>query len=283
LAVFGWLRSQVDQHGLFKVLWAPAAIVLAVGGFATLFSSNLGIGLFIALAMVLFAAVVFLGLALADNATLRADQAELKRSLKTLRRYVVSELPVETRTVQWRDQQIVRRNGDTFMRVEMTIRVEGDRPLHFVETVQNGEALSPREQKAMRLTARREPGGARLPIDWEWVDASSLRFWTHFERPIQPGNDIALSYEFTWPHTLPNLTRRGIEHVEWEAQRPTDHFEAEIRLDAELGRRTDLRLTAHGIKRESISQGPDGDAWTVRASIDNLAVGHRVSLDLDAG
>jgi hypothetical protein len=133
------------------------------------------------------------------------------------------------------------------------------------------------------FTVRQDPGGARLPVDTEWESDTFVRFWVHFSTPIQPGNEIGIVYEFTWPRSLPKLAQRGIETALWTCERPTDRFEYVIRLDASHKRKTPLGINLDGAPRDLLKQKAEGGSWRVEGFAENLEQGRVVSLTLDAG
>ena len=229
------------------MLWTLIVGIATVVGLATAFADNLGAGLVAALVILAAGCLLLLVVSRTEVAQLRADRQEMRRSLDTLRKYVTARLPAQPRNLALSDQQFVGKNGDTFTRAYLKILVEGTTPLHFIESEQDGEPLSRREQRRLMPIARREPDGARLFVDVDWQSARTLRFWIHFERPIPPGEEVSFSYEYTWPHTLPNLTRGGVEHPGWDFVRRTDSFEFEVRLEAALGWSRPLKLTVEGM------------------------------------
>jgi hypothetical protein len=279
-----WARSQIDRHGLWKALSAPLVALATVGGVAQFFSSSIEAGLVATVVVLGATALVLLAITRLRLDRLEREHQEMQRAATTLRAYVVEHLPTKPTTLLWHDFQEVGKRGDTFSRVELKLRVEAaHRALHFLQVEQIGEPLSPGEQRRMEITARREPDGARLPVDWEWRSAGTLRFWIHFEKPIPPGQEVDLSYQYAWPHTLPKLSQRGIEHTEWTCDRPTKRFEFVVRLDAWHKRDRPLKITVHGVDPAAVRQAQDGAGWKVEGLAENLEEGHQIALTLDAG
>src|SRR6266545_4893643 len=278
-----WIESQVREHGLLRVLWAPVLVVAVVSSLSAWFAGNPLAGLFVAVSLVAIWAVVLLVVSLTQAQRIRNDFDQLKWSLSTLRQYVVDQLPATPRSVLWRDEIDVERNGDMHARTEFRILVEGDRALHFLEFGQVGEPLSRAEQRQVVFTVRQDPGGARVPVDVEWESDTSARFWVHFSTPIQPGTEFGIAYEFTWPHSLPKLGLRGVETAIWTCERPTDRLEYVIRLDASHKRSTPLRFSLDGAPQDSLTQKPEGGGWRIEGVAEHLNQGHVVSLTLDAG
>jgi hypothetical protein len=189
-----WIESQVREHGLLRVLWAPVLVVAAVSSLSAWFAGNPLAGLFVAVSLVAIWAVVLLVVSLTQTQRIRNDFDQLRWSLSTLRQYVVDQLPSTPRSVLWRDEIDVERNGDMHARTEFRILVEGDRALHFLEFGQVGEPLSRAEQRQVVFTVRQDPGGVRVPVDVEWESDTSARFWALLRwlehgrgEPIRPG------------------------------------------------------------------------------------------------
>ena len=277
-----WLLAQVENHGVWRVVWAPVTGLAAIAGVAAVFANDLTAGVIAVLAIVAFVLAILLLVSREQVRRMSSAQREMREAVTPLRAYVVNQLPTKAQTILWRDQQVIGKNGDTFSRAEVSILVEGDRPLHFVQGQDNGEPLTARERRRVQFIARREPGGVRLPVDWEWTSDSSFRYWIHFERPISPGDQVTYSYEYTWPHTLPELARGGVEHTSWTCERPTRKLEFEVRVDAPAGRTSPLRVAAHGISQSDVTQRRDGSGWSVSGSASNLPEDHEIHLTLDA-
>jgi hypothetical protein len=280
--VFDWLLARVENYGVARVVWAPVAVIATVAGVASAFANDLTAGVIVALAILTFAMAVLLLVSREQVRRMGSAQREMREAITPLRAYVVNELPTEAQTALWRDWQEIGKNGDTFSRAEVSILVEGERPLHFVQGQDSGEPLTARERRRVQFTARREPDGVRLPVDWEWTSDSSFRYWIHFSRPISPGDQITYSYEYMWPHTLPELARKGVEHLTWVTERPTKKLEFDVRVDAALGSTAPLKVAIHGIPQTDLVHERDGSGWSFKGTAIDLPKDHEIHLDLDA-
>jgi hypothetical protein len=258
--------------------------LVTLAGLSPFFANSLSAGL-VASAFVLGGGgVVLLSITRARLDRLQHEYQEMQRAAKMLRTYVVANIPTKAKTVLWRDYQEIGRRGDTFSRVDLRLRVDpGRRPLHFLQVELDGESLTSGEQRRLEITARREPDGARLPVDWDWLAPSKVRFWIHFDTPIPPGDKVEVSYQYTWPHTFPKLSERGVEHTEWACERETERFEFTVRLDASHKRDSPLKITHHGIAAHALRQDRDGPGWKIEGAADNLPQNYVIALDLDAG
>jgi hypothetical protein len=278
-----WLSGQIEQHGPWSVFWAALTGVLAVVGLVTAFAANVVLGSVVATAIILVALIILLVVSRTELSQTRGDAAEVSRAMARLQAIVLEHLPTQATNVFWRDWQVIDPDGDLFTTSEVRLRIEGGetaRSLHFVQGEMSGERITRREQRQVRVVARRS-GGARLPVRQEWTSDDTLRYTIYFEPPIPPGEEIEFAYDFAWPRALPNLGQGRVEHTEWVCERPTESVEVVFRLEKGFGRTRPLGLTVHGIPAENITQDRNGGAWEVRATAQNLPKGHEIIFDLD--
>jgi uncharacterized membrane protein len=113
-----WIDAQVRKHGLAKVFWTPVVVVATVSGLSVWFAGNIIAGLLTAVFIITFTAIVLLVVYLTQMQRLRDDFEQLKWSLSTLRKYIVEQLPATSRSVLWRDEIEVERNGDMHARTQ---------------------------------------------------------------------------------------------------------------------------------------------------------------------
>ncbi len=277
-----WLVAQIRQHGPGKVVWAPVVALSVSAGIVGGFGWTAGAFIFIGL-LALGAFVV--ALASIDQLQRAVDDGDqLRRALGTLRAYIVDKLQEQagSTTVLWRDEIIVNKKGDVHWLGRLTVRAEGPNALHFVETKLGGEPLTPAERRRMSITVPQGEEGARLPIEVEWESDRSARVWTHFGSALQPGQEITLVMEHSWPHTLAKLGTGGVEHMTWTPDRPTERFEYTILLLPELKRRTALGSNVDGFTTPP-AQRAEGGGWRVEGEAENLTTASRLNLSLDAG
>lgn len=281
-----WLSGQIDEHGPWSVFWSALTGVLIVSGLVTAFVADVVLGSVVAVAIIMAAVTILLVVSRTELSQTRIDAAEIHRVMARLQAMILERLPTQATNVVWRDWQVVDPNGDLFTRSEVRLRIEvgaAGTPatsLHFVQGEMRSERITRREQRRVRVVARRS-GGARLPVHQEWIGDDTLRYWIYFEPPIPPGDEVEFAYEYSWPRALPNLGQGRVEHTEWICERPTESLLLVFRLEKGFKRTRELGLTVNGVPLENVTQTSNGGAWEIRGTAENLPKGHEVVFDLD--
>jgi hypothetical protein len=133
-----------------------------------------------------------------SEATSRDKLDELGRSLKQLRAHIVRIRQSEYEFVRWRDELHIGPNGDIRRSYEVTLRVTGEDPLHFLELGASGEPLTVEEQTAFQVSVRMKEGGGRLFTQLEWMSPQEARVWIYLHTPLKKEEVTTLVFQFEW-------------------------------------------------------------------------------------
>lgn len=279
-------RSFADlsaRFGPWKILWGSIAGLSTVLGVLAFVGPVWG--LILLLAYVAATAAILLNLEREQHRLTARDLANARRHLRDLRAHIFAHLQAPETNLVWRDEITVSPAGDAHWVGYLRIRADGPRRLHFFETILSGEPLSQQEQDVLKanLTVREGPAGARLLTDVDWKGPTEARVWTYLARPLDPGEEIEIVMEHTWPHTLPEIAKGGVETMSWACARPTARLEFVLLFEPKGHPGRELLFTGSGLAPGSLVQKAEGRHWRIEGSAVNLAQGEEVSLRLDAG
>lgn len=150
--------------------------------------------------------------------------------------------------IDWEEQVVVSKHGDTILEKRVTIEV-GDEELYSVWSwIYTRDEVSPSERRRVRVEARGfdENGipGARYDVTQEW-EGSTVRLFIHFEQPAQPHQTVRLWIRWEWPRYYLSLLSGDTAIVEWIMMRPTKRIATRIVFDKTCKLRDVLHITPH--------------------------------------
>jgi hypothetical protein len=280
-----WLREQIAERGLGKVLLSVIGILGAAGSAGTLFDSLPSRAA--ALVVVLLAAGALVIFLITRRGLLHSELATKSNLLREYCQVIQDESGVKLEFSRW-DQTIeINPRGDALVTRRVSVTFAGG-GLHFLAhnlRYYGVSPLTPRLRQQVKATAREISvdgmAGARFTTTSSWRSDSEHQILVHFGRPIASGNEVSVEIQWTWPRYSVDLMQGGVEIFDVTFDHPARNAIHKVIL---LKRRPTDRFVASQIGRLAHFEcQPSEDACHVTAAIDRPSPGERFGVRIDKG
>jgi hypothetical protein len=245
-----WLRGQITEHGLGKVLVSVTALPGAAGSAGTLFGSlPLRAA---ALVLALLAALIFMVFLFTERGMVRSELATVSSLLQRYCQVIQDQAGMKLEFSQWEQTIMINPRGDAVATRRICLTPAGNE-LHFVCSYlryYGTSPLTPRVRRGVKATAREISGdgveGARFTTTSAWRSDSEHQVRIHFGRPIPSGTEVSIEVEWTWPLYSVDLMQGGVEDFDIVFEHPAENATHKVIL---LKKRPSDRFAASRIGR----------------------------------
>jgi membrane protein implicated in regulation of membrane protease activity len=243
-----WLRGQIAEHGLGKVLLSVAALPGAVGTACALFGSfPLRVAAFLVMLLV---ALTLTGFLLMERGTMRSELTKASSLLQRYCQVIHDRANVKFEFSHWEQTIVINQRGDAVATRRIRLAPAGQE-LHFLCSYlryYGAAPLTPRLRRAVKATAREISGdgveGARFTTTTSWPSDSEHQVCVHFSRPIPSGAEVSVEVEWTWPLYSADLMQGGVEAFDVVFEQPAENATHKVVL---MKKRPSDRFTASQI------------------------------------
>jgi hypothetical protein len=277
-----WLREQIAERGLAKVLLGVTGILGAAGSVGTLFDSLPS--RVAALLVIPLAVVVLLVFMFARRGMIYGELAT-KSSLLSLYCQVIQDAGVKLEFSRWEQTIEIDPRGDAVVTRRISVTFAGG-DLHFLAhnlCYYGATPLTPRLQRRVNATAREISvdgvEGARFTTTSSWRSGREHQILVHFGRPIPRGNGVSVEIQWRWPRYSIDLMQGGVEVFDVTFEYPARSATHKVVL---VKRRPIDRFAASQIGRLArFESQASEEAHHITAAIDRPEPGERFGVRID--
>jgi len=204
-SLLAMLLESIQDHVAHAGVFGLVEGVLGVLAFGGLLSSLLGDSAIKAGAIVaVILGILGLFILLAANRAERRQQSQLDRRL--LRKYLAvleDRFDYAWSTTNWHQTVNIKRNGDTFETITLTLVADCDLLDYFSIWLGPGWEWPSRLQRKVKVSVQTvrigNEGGTRPDISCAWFHHNRIAITVHLGEPVSRGQEVSFSLTLVWP------------------------------------------------------------------------------------